>query len=363
VSDADAPPAFASKYCDETERVADPAADPLGYRDDLLALARRPEVETIYPLREPDVHLLSKYRDDFAEEVATLWPDFETLRVAHDRRDLFELAADLDVPIPETTPLSEIDDWERERIVKARYALLTHDYVPEMGENELESPPKTLYLEPGDTPDVAAIQDAMGHDPIAQSYVEGTEFTVRALYEDGEPVLTTQKRMLRGYKYPRGPSVGHESVWIPELERLTTRLLSALDWHGMASVGYLRDAETGEFKLLEINPRYPASLPMDCHAGVEYPYYYWALATDDRAAIDPDYRIGTTSHLLRGELVHLYSVLFEDYPLATKPSLPRTVREMAASFVQHPRFDLLSTDDPGPFVRDTLNTVRSTLGN
>jgi len=358
VSELESPPSFSSRYCDETKAVPSPADDLPGYRDALLALATRDDVGLIVPVREVDVYLLAKHRSAFAAHMRTPWPTFEQLGTVHDRIRLFDAAERADVTVPETALLDEIDDWDRERIVKGRYAILTADNTHTVPEGQIHSPPKTIFLEPGVEPDVDTIVEEMGHVPITQEYVAGEEYCFRGLYADGEPVVTSQKRLVRGYKYSRGPSVFHEAVDIPQLEAAGRALLAELDWDGLASVGFIRD-DTGAFKLLEINPRTPSSMPMDIHAGLDYPYYWWQLAAgEDVGDHRADYRSGTASHLIRGEVAHLYSVLAEDYSLTESPSVPGTVWAIASSMVTHPNFDYFSLDDPAPFVRDWLNVGR-----
>jgi predicted ATP-grasp superfamily ATP-dependent carboligase len=363
VSDRKRPPSFSSRYCDETRTVPDPAADLEGYGDALLALARRADVKLIVPVREADVHVLAKHRERFAEHLATPWPTFEQLQHVHDRIPLFEAAERAGVAAPETRLLDEIDDWNRERIVKGRYAILTADNCGTVPDGQIQSPPKTKFLDPGVKPDIDAIVAEMGHVPIAQSYVDGAEYCFRGLYRDGEAVVTSQKRLIRGYKYSRGPSVYHKAVDLPALETAGRALLDELDWEGIASVGFIRD-DDGTFNLLEINPRIPASLPMDSHAGLEYPYYWWQLATDQSVPDHrDDYHSGVASHLIRGEIAHLHSVLAEDYAIAERPSVPGTVWNIASSMVTQPHFDYFSLDDPVPFVRDWMNVASGLLGD
>jgi predicted ATP-grasp superfamily ATP-dependent carboligase len=362
VSDRKRPPSFSSRYCGETETVPDPAADLKGYSDALLALARREDVELIVPVREADVYVLARDRERFAEHLGTPWPTFEQLQRVHDRIQLFEAAERAGVAVPETRLLDEIDDWGRERIAKGRYAILTSDNCETVPDGHLQAPPKTTFLDPGVKPDIDAIVAEMGHVPIAQTYVDGTEYCFRGLYRDGEAVVTSQKKLIRGYKYSRGPSVYHEAVDLPGLEAAGLALLDELDWEGIASVGFIRDEE-GTFNLLEINPRIPASLPMDSHAGLEYPYYWWQLATDQPVSDHrSDYRSGVASHLLRGEIAHLHSVVAEEYALAERPSIPGTVWNIASSLVSQPHFDYFSLDDPAPFVRDWINVASGFLG-
>jgi len=361
VSEQPDPPGFRSRYCDEAVRVPSPADDLLGYRDALLELARGGDVRTILPLREADVYVLATWREAFAEHVAPLWPDAETLRVAHDRVLLDEAARAAGVPAPETLPLDAVETWDRERFVKARYAILADAYLDDLppGESRVES--ATRHLLPGEEPDVDAIAAEMGHVPIAQRYLPGGEYALWALYDEGEPVATCQKRQLRAYKYAGGTSVTRETVFVPEIERLGRALLDHLDWHGLASVQFIGDERTGEFSLLEINPRAWLSLPCAVQAGADFPAYFWRVAGGEWDSVDPGYETGVRTHLLRGNLVYLHSVLRDDFPLAERPAFHRALRDVGTSIAANPNFDYLSRDDPAPFVRDALNTVGGLL--
>lgn len=266
-----ADPAHASRYIDETVVVADPFVDVEEYKSDLLSLANRPGVRAIVPFREVDVYALSRYRAEFDDHVATLWPAFDTLRRVHDRMRLVEAGAEAGVPVPRTKLLGEVDDWDRELIVKARYALLAGEYADELPSDTIREVGRTRYLEPGREPDRAAIREAMGHTPIVQEYVPGPEYSFRALYDHGDPVVTSQIRQLRAFKYAGGASVCRSSVHVPELEEAGTALLDRLDWHGLAEVEFIEDARTGEFTLMEVNPRIWASISCDVAAGVDFP--------------------------------------------------------------------------------------------
>jgi len=48
-------------------------------------------------------------------------------------------------------------------------------------------------------------------------------------------------------------------------------LLDWLDWHGLACIEYIGDADTGEFVLVEINPRMWQSLAGAVAAGADFP--------------------------------------------------------------------------------------------
>jgi len=351
-------PAFQSRYCDESVLVPAPTEDITDYKDALLALARRPDVETIVPLREEDIYVLSKYRSTFGEYIATPWPSFDTLRTVHDRDRLFAAAREAGVPVPETHSIDEVDDWSQEFVVKSRFALLADDYVPESLEEEIVHGGSATFLKPNEKPDTEGLKSEFKHEPHVQKYLRGTEYSLGVLYDDGEPVVETQKRIIRGQKYYCGPSVSHEPVDIPELEAVGRDLLTQIEWHGPADVDIIQDDETGEYNLLEINPRFWATVQLEIHAGFDFPYYYWNLAQNEPVHPSPVAEAGITSHFLPGELSYLKSVLTEDHPLCSRPSLPSAAWEIGKSVVKNRRYDLLATDDPRPFVTCLANEVR-----
>ncbi|WP_306058649.1 carboxylate--amine ligase [Natronococcus wangiae] len=354
-------PAFRSRYCDETVVVPSPYAAVDEYRDALLSLANRPGTRAIFPMREADVYVLSKYRSEFAEAIEPLWPAFETLETVHDRRALVEAALDAGVAAPETAVLDEVADWSSEQIVKARYALLADDYVPAARPEQTAVPTAVRYLEPGVEPDREAILEEMNHVPLVQAYVPGEEYAFWALYDRGEPVATCQKHQVRGESYAGGTSVYRETTRIPELEAAGRALLDHLEWHGFASVQFKRDVRTGEFTLLEINPRVWVSVACPVAAGIDFPHYYWQLATGESVDATREYETGVGTHRVGGELVYLLSVLRTDDSFVEPPSLGRATRDVVSSLYDQPHSDYFTLDDPLPFLSDVTDKVAARI--
>jgi predicted ATP-grasp superfamily ATP-dependent carboligase len=358
VSPHEGVPAFASRYCNESVVVPSPNEDLLAYRDALLSVAARPDVKTIVPIWEEDAYLLAKYGEEFAERVTGVWPSLDELRVVHDRLQLADAAEEAGVPVPETRLFDEIDDWDRELLVKSRYNLLADEYLDSLSPSETELEKTLRYLAPGEKPDRDAVVDEMSHVPIVQECVpKDDEYLFGALYDRGEPVATFQHRQVRGETYAGGGGSYRESVDIPELESVGRALLNHLSWHGLACIEYMKDARTGGFVLTEINPRMWRSLAFAVAAGVDFPYYYWQLANGEAARFDDDYEIGVGGHYLHGELTYLLSVLREDYPNVERPSVGSTMWEILTSCLEQPNFDYLRLDDPAPFVWGVRDAV------
>lgn len=352
---------FRSRYCDEKLICPSPAESLGAYKDALVALASRDDVRTIIPVREEDVYVLSRYRSEFEEHLRPLWPRFETVRTVHDRMRLVSTAKMAGVSVPETATLDDIDQWDRERIVKARYPIRTEDYLGSDPPKRPISPTGVYYLEPGKEPDREAILAEMDHVPIVQEYIPGEEYALWALYDRGDPVATCQKHQIRARSYVGGTSAYRKTTHIPELEDAGRALLDHLDWHGLASIQFKRDTDTGEFTLMEINPRAWVSLPCPVRAGVDFPYYYWRLAGGGTVPTGEECVLDVGTHELPGEAKYLLSVLREENPFVEPPSIPTALWEVGSSLCTEPRFDYLTLDDPRPFaylLRKFVHTVR-----
>lgn len=351
------PPAAASTYCDEFVDVPDPRRNLLAYRDGLLDVAARDDVQTVIPVRCEDGYLLSRYRDAFEDHVSVVAPPMDVLVNVHDRLALADAAEAAGVPAPETRLLSEAEDWDGARIVKSRYNVLTDAYLDAFDERDVDVVKDLHHVEAGERLDVAAVRAEMGHDPIVQEFVDRDgEYMVAALCLDGEVVSSFQHHQLRGNSYTGGGGVYRRSMYDPDLEAVAVDLLEELDYHGLACIEYMREAGTGDYVLTEINPRMWQSLPSTVHAGADFPWYYWLAATGRTDEIEDDYEMGVGTHYLHGELGHLVSVVTDDSPNVPRPSLPGTAWTILASIVAEPHFDYLKPDDPRPFLAG-LRTV------
>ena len=342
---------FHSRYCSEAVVVPSPDDDLIKYKNALLSLARRDNVRTIIPMQEADVYVLSNFWTEFEGHLEQLWPSFDKLRISQDRVRLVRAAEAAGVPTPDTQLLTDVDDWNRELIVKSRYSVITDEYVRSVPPEYFHEPSSTKYLEPGNEPNFEAIRAEMDHVPIVQQYVPGTEYAFWALYDRGNPVATCHKHQLRGDSYAGGVSTYRETTYDPELEEIGRALLDHLDWHGLAAVQFIKDAVTGEFKLLEINPRVWFSISCAIQAGLDFPHYYWRLAGDEPVPADPGYAPGIGTHDLSGEIEYLRSIVADEFPAyVERPSLERAIWDVVSALYAQPNFAYVNIDDPAPLV-------------
>lgn len=351
-------PASASRFCRESASLPDPREDLVAYRDVLLGLAARDDVQTIIPVRPEDSYVLSRYEDAFSEHVSLLVPGMHQMRAIQDRLELASEAEAAGVPVPETRRLSDVDDWAGRLLIKSRYNVIANGIVEGIPPEELRVVKNVLHVGNDLPPDADAVRASMHHDPIVQEFIpKAGEYMFGALYDHGEPLATFQHHQIRGDSYVGGGGVYRRSMYDPELQHVATTLLEHLDWHGLACIEYMEDERTGEYVLTEINPRLWQSLPSAMYAGADFPYAYWLAAMGRTDEITDTYELGVGTHMLHGELAYLVSVLREDSPHVERPSLPATALSIVSSIVREPRFDYLSLDDPAPFLSGLRHAV------
>jgi predicted ATP-grasp superfamily ATP-dependent carboligase len=117
---------------------------------------------------------------------------------------------------------------------------------------------------------------------VAQEYIPGRNgYGFFALYEDGECISSYQHRRLRMDPPEGGASTYAELCHIPEIEEAGRKILGALNWHGPAMVEFKQHAETGEYYMLEVNPKYWGSLDLGISAGYEFPYWQLLYCYDN----------------------------------------------------------------------------------
>ncbi len=343
-------PLLASKYCTESHVITSGEEDYERYRESLLGIARQDHARTLVPQSEREIFTVVN-DEAFGDALSLPVVDPPTLETVRDRKRLLERAAALDVPTPEWRPLTDWNSWESPSVVKSRYSIL-----------ETESGlfyPSVELVEPGRRPDVEAVVERMKHEPLVQRYVpNGTEFGFFAVYDHGDPMVTFQHRRVRSRNYVGGASAHRTAVDRPELERLGTRLLDDLDWHGPAMVEFRRNDHTGQYKLMEINPRFWGSLALPVAAGVDFPWIYYRLSNGERPDTPTSYDTTTSASYLRAEVEFLCSVLFDEHPsFVERPNVLSELWQQART-LPGSHFDGLSRDDPRPFVRDVIEAAK-----
>jgi D-aspartate ligase len=133
-----------------------------------------------------------------------------------------------------------------------------------------------------------AYADAEPYEPMVQELIPGDDdelYTLGSyLAADGEPLGIFSGRKLRQTPPGVGTCRVGEAVWVEEVVDQGLKLLRELEFHGLSQVEFKRDPRSGEFKLMEVNPRLWQWHSLAAACGVDLPRIAYRDLTGDRPA-------------------------------------------------------------------------------
>ncbi|MDN5346994.1 MAG: hypothetical protein PWP65_558 [Clostridia bacterium] len=289
---------FASRYATRQALLPPAGKDPDAFIAALLALS--PSHEVLIPITLKTILAVADHYTEVSRKLGVAVASPESLRTANDTQKLLSLAEAVGVPIPKTTTIKPGEDLQT-LANRLTFPLVVKYRAGE----ELNLPPQKRYaIIPdrrtflGTFPEMHARQPF----PLIQEYVPGRGFGTSVIFDRRRrPVAIFQHRRLREYPVTGGPSCLCESVIEPRAAEYAVRLLKELEWYGVAMVEFKQDAE-GEFRLMEINPRFWGSLPLAPAAGVDFPFILYRVARGEDVTPVTTYRTGVRMRYLFQDL-------------------------------------------------------------
>lgn len=341
---------FHSRHAAEKVFTASPREDPGGFVDDILRLAAGHDV--LIPVSLASILAVAGRAADVRRYLKVALPSLEAIETANATDRLLAVARQVGVPVPATTilppgqdPVTLADNLDYPVVIKYRE-----------GEN-LQLPPEYRYAIVRDRESFLAVYRAMSarqSSPLVQEYVDGDGYGMSALFNQAsEPVAAFCHRRVREYPVSGGPSCFCESVHDERLVDYGLRLLRALRWHGVAMVEFKRDRVSGEYRLMEINPRFWGSLPLAVAAGVDFPVLLYRVARGEGVRPVMDYRPGVRMRYLFQDLLSARGYLAREPD--RRAFLMGFLRDLADPRVVDGVFQL---EDPRPGLVYALRALR-----
>lgn len=128
---------------------------------------------------------------------------------------------------------------------------------------------------------------------VVQELVLGKEnYCLNALLDHGKPLAAFTHRELREYPPTGGSATVAESIPQNEVTRMGLEILQRIRWHEPAQVEFKKDTRNGSYKLMEINPRFWASIELAIACGVDFPLLTIKLARGEEIEPVTTYRTG-----------------------------------------------------------------------
>jgi len=339
---------FKSRFIGQVKATSNIAHDPDQFARDVIGLCKSGEYDVVLPVSLASTEALLPFQKELSRHTATLLPTMDQLQIGADKLRTLQICKDLGIAHPETWIIS--DERELDRVA----ALVTYPVVIKVAQN-LGGSRGVRFA--GDTEELSkAYSDLQGISSansalLVQEHIPGLLFDAVAVARDGYcPRIHTSARKLM-YPISGGVTCISVSSHTPKLKKLAAMILAELKWTGPVELEFKLDSRDGQFKLIEINPRFWASLGASIKCGVNFPGIAVDLAMGREVTCNHEHDAGVRHKFMIGRVPYAYWQL---------------ARARGCSAIRDPQIyhrttydiDLL---DPMPDVFDCLLLSRSLL--
>jgi len=272
-----------SKYCRGVVR-SPPESNGAAYLENLIAVLRDGAYDLLVPISDAVVDTIAGHVEEIRRHVRVELAPAERVLSGQNKAKLAKFAPKHGIRIPESYfP----DDLNQARSLADRIGYPCVAKLP-MGTGSTG----VQVVRSADTL-VAFFEQRGAPDnwPFVQEFVGGDLYDVTAVCDRGNLVAHF------AFRSPIESQVGGTPPYAftvndPALIEATRQVVRALDWHGAVDFDFLRDA-TGQYLLLELNPRFSGTINFACKMGVDLPGAYFDLAFDNlKQSYQRDYAEG-----------------------------------------------------------------------
>lgn len=294
---------FKSRYVREVHRVGDLAAEPDKFAEDVIRLCREKSFDVVLPASIESTEALIPVMPELQKHVATLLPTEAQLAIGTDKLKTVEFCDQFDVLHPKTWTIENADHARRISTEASYPLVLKHTrnlggsrgvrFAGNVGEM-VEAHEYLSKLRADNSP------------ILAQEYVPGLLFDAVTVARDGVcPQVFTSARKLM-YPVSGGVTCVSVSTRSEDLKRTARQIVGELNWNGPIEMEFKLDARDGKFKLIEINPRFWASLGSSISCGVDFPGMAVDLALGRKVNLADEHEYGVRHKYLLGRVPYAY---------------------------------------------------------
>ncbi len=236
--------------------------------EQLTAIIKSEQVNLIIPMSDYMAEFVSRHKSEIESEYNCYVPvpNYKIFIQGADKEKLMAFCEQNGFPHPRTRALDATNIEEAARYVQFPALIKPNRSVGARGIKLVHSLDELKR-------DYPRIYKTYG-DATLQEYVDSKDapYYNVMLYrsKSGQTTGSTIIEILRFYPIKGGSSSLCRTIEEPKLLAICENILHKLDWEGMADFDVLK-APNGEYKIIEINPRVPASLRAADIAGVNFP--------------------------------------------------------------------------------------------
>lgn len=239
-----------------------------GYENILKDIISKEHYDVIVPMGDISVKTLSRHKEAIEHDyhIKCAIVNEGTLSVVANKSRFMEFCQENNFPHPHTATISEesLDSIARAvgfpSLIKPDFSVGARGITRVNSIEELRS-------------QLPIIQERYGSCTL-QEYIDNPDYYYNVMmYRDSQGKCDNSVviKIVRMYPVKAGSSSCCISIENHELVAICKKVLDKLNWIGMADFDVLQRKDTLEYKIIEINPRVPASLRAAYISGVNFP--------------------------------------------------------------------------------------------
>ena len=254
----------------------DPVSNETGFIEELLKYGDRRNPPVLTDLESAAVEVIGRYQDEIRKRYRLVLPSQEILDIALDKAQTVKFFRDYNLSVPKTIVVkgtSTLTQWGN------CYPAVFKPRRGKGGRGQVVVNSNSDALEFLNNPEITH------EDYIMQEWIPGPVTNlfncglicapggkVRATYSGQRLGVTQSSSVLEGVSsYAR-------SIRIQELIDIAIMVVEETGWEGLAEFEFKKDNRDGSYKLLEINPRFWASIQLPIACGIDFPRLYYDIA-------------------------------------------------------------------------------------
>ena len=250
-----------SRYLNKRIMISNPYLDEKGYILNLKSSVKKYNPKIIIPVGFIDSILISKYRDLLPKDAIIPVPEFDVLSNASNKLLLVEYSRVIGFKYPET--------------------LTSVEYSPEDALNYIGLPmvikgvsdasrPRYFFTEEEFKEFLRFYRQTNTNLHIYQRFISGVGVGYFTFSIDGKPIIEFLHKRIVEKKPSGGASVVACAYNDPEAFKIGRRIVRYLKWTGILMIEMKKEYETGEYYVIEFNPKFWGSLELSFSRGIDF---------------------------------------------------------------------------------------------
>jgi D-aspartate ligase len=267
-----------------------PVRNEIAFLNFLRDLAVRQDIRgwLIYPDDDNTMTFVARHKKELEEYYRVPVPSWEVVQLACDKRLTYQLAGRVGIPTPKTyyprnVEELELLDVEFPSIIKPA---IRDNFVQKIGVKAVRVESRAHLIQ--EFTKVAAKIDSS--EIMIQEFIPNVGnnlYSFGSLYRNGQVLGKVIARRVRQHPPDFGQNTTYaETVYVPELEEMATKLLRAMGYHGVSEVEFMWNPRDSKYNLIEMNARFWAWHSLAIAAGVDLPYLLYLDVLGNKVHVD-----------------------------------------------------------------------------